>query len=67
MIVLFKINQLITNQTPRRDRRMIYLKMLGAMLCTLSISYTLDMSLGNQIALHVGILLIVLTGGSNNG
>ena len=45
---------------------MIYLKMLGAMLCTLSIAYTLDMSLGNQMALHIGILLMVSTGDSNN-
>ena len=41
---------------------MIYLKMLGAMLCALSVSFALDMSIVNQLVLHVGILLIVLTG-----
>jgi hypothetical protein len=40
---------------------MIYLKMLGAALCSLSISYTLEMSIANQLMFHVGILLIVLT------
>tara|TARA_R110000772_G_scaffold118673_1_gene224333 strand:- start:454 stop:582 length:129 start_codon:yes stop_codon:yes gene_type:complete len=41
---------------------MIYLKMLGAMLCAVSVSFALGMSIGNQLALHIGILLIVLTG-----
>ncbi len=41
---------------------MIYLKMLGAMFCVVPVSLALDMSIGNQLALHIGILLIVLTG-----
>jgi hypothetical protein len=45
---------------------MIYLKMLGAMLCVMSISFTLDMSVGNQLLLHFGILLVILAGDSNN-
>jgi hypothetical protein len=45
---------------------MIYLKMLGAFLCVMSISFTLDMSIGNQLLLHFGVLLMILTGGSNN-
>ena len=46
---------------------MIYLKILGAMLCAVSVSFALGMSIVNQLVLHVGILLIVLTGDSNNG
>tara|TARA_R110000764_G_scaffold102838_2_gene188400 strand:+ start:676 stop:816 length:141 start_codon:yes stop_codon:yes gene_type:complete len=45
---------------------MIYLKMLGAMLCAVTVSLALDMSIISQLALHIGILLIVLTGDGNN-
>ena len=45
---------------------MIYLKIIGIALMSLSISYSLDMSIVNQVMLHVGAMLMLLPKDLNN-